>query len=89
MGTDVTAAGIAVAEMTRDGRFDEVAALFAPRLRAAVSASTLEVAWTAEQAWLGTVTRVGTPVTKPGEPGLVLVIVPRPTPRRVASPSST
>jgi dienelactone hydrolase len=62
--------------MTRDGRFDEVEALFAPRLRAAVSAGTLGVAWTAEQAKLGPVTGIGMPVTKPGEPGLVLVIVP-------------
>ncbi|HEX8007040.1 MAG TPA: DUF3887 domain-containing protein, partial [Trebonia sp.] len=76
MGTDVAAAGIAVVEMTRDGRFDEVEALFAPRLRAAVSAGTLGVAWTAEQAKLGPVSGIGTPVTKPGEPGLVLVIVP-------------
>lgn len=62
--------------MTRDGHFDEVEALFAPRLRAAVSAGTLGVSWMAEQAKLGPVTGIGTPVTKPGEPGLVLVTVP-------------
>jgi hypothetical protein len=76
MGTDVAAAGIAVVELTRDGRFGEVEALFAPRLRAAVSAGTLGLAWTAERAKLGPVTEIGTPVTKPGEPGLVLVVVP-------------
>ncbi|HUN34914.1 MAG TPA: alpha/beta fold hydrolase [Trebonia sp.] len=76
MGTDVAAAGLAVAELTRDGRFEEVAARFGPRLRAAASAGTLEVAWRAEQARLGPVTRIGTPVTEPGEPGLVLVVVP-------------
>lgn len=76
MGTDVAAAGVAVVEMTRDRRFTEVAALFAPRLRAAVSADTLGVAWTAEQAKLGLVSAIGPPTTKPGEPGLILVIVP-------------
>lgn len=76
MGSDAAAAGISVVEMTRDGRLDEVAARFAPRLGAAVSASTLGVAWSAEQAKLGPVTRLGTPVTKPGEPGLTVVVVP-------------
>jgi dienelactone hydrolase len=76
MGTDVAATGIAVVEMSRDGRFDEVAALFGPKLRAAVSAGTLGAAWTTEQAKLGPVTGIGTPVTEPGEAGLVRVIVP-------------
>ena len=62
----MAAAGIAVVEMTRDGRFDAVEALFAPGLRAAASAGTLEVAWTAERAKLGPVREIGTPVTKPG-----------------------
>jgi len=76
MGTDVAATGIAVVEMIRDGRFDEVATLFGPKLRAVVSASTLGVAWTTEQAKLGPVTGIGTPVTEPREGGLVRVIVP-------------
>src|SRR5215475_4890718 len=77
MGTEAAAAaGMAVVEMTRDGRFDEVEARFAPRLRSAVSAGTLGVAWTAEQARLGSVTGIGRPVTEPGEPGQTLVIVP-------------
>jgi dienelactone hydrolase len=62
--------------MTRDGRFDEVAALFGPKLRAAVSGGTLGVAWTTEQAKLGPVTGIGTPATEPGEGNLVRVIVP-------------
>jgi uncharacterized protein len=66
----------AVVEITRDGRFDEVKALFAPRLRAVVSAGTLGAAWATERARLGPVIRTGTPVTEPGEPGQVLVVVP-------------
>lgn len=76
MGTDVTASAITVVEMTRDGRFDEVEALFGPKLRAAVSAGTLGVAWTTEQAKLGPVTGIGTPATEPAGAALVRVIVP-------------
>lgn len=76
MGTDVTATAITVVEMTRDGRFDQVEARFGPKLRAAVSAGTLGVAWTTEQAKLGAVTGIGTPATEPGGTDLARVIVP-------------
>jgi hypothetical protein len=65
-----------VVGLARDGRFTEIADLFAPRLRAAVSAETLQVTWTSELSSNGPVAAVGQPVTTPGEPGLTRVSVP-------------
>ena len=62
--------------MARDGRFTEIAELFAPPLRAAVSAETLRVAWAGEMDKTGPVCAVGEPVTEQGEAGLVHVSVP-------------
>lgn len=66
----------AVVELTRDGRFAEVERLFAPPLRAVVSADTLRIAWAAETGRSGPVSTIGQPVSEPAAAGLVLVSVP-------------
>ncbi|MGW4644715.1 alpha/beta hydrolase family protein [Sphaerisporangium sp. NPDC004334] len=63
--TDPAAIAVTVVEMARDGRFTEIEALFAPRLRAVVSARTLRTAWAAEIASIGPVSAIGTPATEP------------------------
>ncbi|HEY7276123.1 MAG TPA: alpha/beta hydrolase [Trebonia sp.] len=65
-----------VIEMLRDERFSDIEELFAPQLRAAVSAETIRTAWTAEAAKTGPVTTVGTPVSEPFGDGLVRVSTP-------------
>jgi dienelactone hydrolase len=65
-----------VIEMLRDERFPGIEELFAPRLRAAVSAETLRAAWIAEAAKIGPVAAVGTPVSEPFGDGLVRVSTP-------------
>lgn len=74
--TDPAAVAASVVGMARDGRFAEVEALFAPPLRAVVSAETLRVHWAAEISRLGAVTTVGQPTREPGQAGLVRVSVP-------------
>src|SRR5262245_25217791 len=74
--TDPAVVAAAVAEMAREGRFVELEALFAPRLRAVVSAETLQVNWAGEISRLGAVTAVGEPTSEPGKAGLVRVSVP-------------
>ncbi|HWO66470.1 MAG TPA: hypothetical protein VNO31_41195, partial [Umezawaea sp.] len=76
LGTDPVGTAAAVVEMVRDGRFAEVEGLFAPRLRAVVSADALRVAWTAEIERRGPVTAVGAPTEEPPAAGLVRVSVP-------------
>jgi dienelactone hydrolase len=70
------AIAIAVVEMAHDGRFAEIEDLFAPPLRAAVSAETLRVAWDAEMGRHGPLSAVGEPVSEPARAGLVRVSVP-------------
>src|ERR1700743_2388777 len=65
-----------VIEMLRVERFPGIEELFAPRLRAAVSAETLPAAWIAEAAKIGPVAAVGTPVSEPFGDGLVRVSTP-------------
>src|SRR4051812_2688378 len=65
-----------VVDMAAEGRFEDVEALFAPRLRAAASAGTLRVGWETEIAKAGPVTAVGEPVSEPVKAGLVRVSVP-------------
>jgi len=65
-----------VIEMLRDERFSDIEELFAPRLRAAVSAETIRTAWTAEAAKTGPIAAVGTPVSEPFGDGLVRVSTP-------------
>lgn len=76
MNTDPAATATAVAEMARDGRFAEIEALFAPPLRAAVSAEALRAAWSAETTRNGAVSAIGEPVSEPERAGLVRVSVP-------------
>ncbi|GII31890.1 hypothetical protein Pmi06nite_53320 [Planotetraspora mira] len=70
------ATGVAVVEMARDGRFAEIEDLFAPPLRAAVTAQRLQAAWAAELGKHGSVSAIGEPESEPGEAGLVRVSVP-------------
>ncbi|MEU6555280.1 alpha/beta fold hydrolase [Streptomyces sp. NPDC046915] len=57
-------------------RFGETVGLFAPPLRAAVSAEVLRLAWAAEAAGQGGVTVVEEPVTEAGDGDLVRVRIP-------------
>jgi dienelactone hydrolase len=65
-----------VIELLRDERFSDIEELFAPRLRAAVSAQTIRTAWTAEAVKTGPIVAVGTPVSEPFGDGLVRVSTP-------------
>ncbi|WTX00155.1 alpha/beta fold hydrolase [Streptomycetaceae bacterium NBC_01309] len=69
-----TARGLAALLLAE--RFGEVVELFAPQLRAAVSAEALRLAWTAEAAGLGGVTAIEEPVTEAGESDPVRVRIP-------------
>ena len=60
-----------VAALLQAERFGEIVGLFAPPLRAAVSADALRLAWTAEAAGQGGVKVIDEPVTEAGEAGLV------------------
>ncbi|MFK0248409.1 alpha/beta fold hydrolase [Amycolatopsis azurea] len=71
-----TTTATAVVEMLREGRFDEVKALFAPPLRAVVPAAALRSAWTAEIGKRGTVTGIGDAAAEPATTDLVRVRVP-------------
>ncbi|WP_051725550.1 MULTISPECIES: S9 family peptidase [Streptacidiphilus] len=57
-------------------RFVETVELFAPPLRAAVSADALRLAWAAEVAGQGGVGAIGEPTSEPGEADLVRVRIP-------------
>jgi hypothetical protein len=74
--TDPAATAVAVVGLARDGRFAELEELFAPNLRAVVSAQTLRVAWNAELDRHGPLSTVGEPVSEPARAGLVRVSVP-------------
>lgn len=70
------AISLAVLDMAREGRFAEIRDLFAPQLRALVSAEALRVAWEAELGRRGPVTSVGAPVSEPPQAGVAVVKVP-------------
>ncbi|MEV7817650.1 alpha/beta fold hydrolase [Streptomyces flaveolus] len=57
-------------------RFSEIVGLFAPPLRAAVSAEALRLAWTAEAAGQGGITAIEEPVTEDDEANPVRVRIP-------------
>jgi len=76
VGTDPVAVAAAVVEMAREGRFVEIEALFAPQLRAMVSAETLRASWATEISRVGAITAVGAPTGEQGKPGLVRVSIP-------------
>ncbi|MFD4562791.1 dienelactone hydrolase family protein [Streptomyces sp. NPDC058469] len=67
---------VLVVAWARDGRFKEIAALFAPPLRAALTAETLQAAWLAETAGTGPVTDLGEPSSESLRPDLIRVSVP-------------
>jgi uncharacterized protein len=71
----VTIAGTVV-EMARAGRFAEMEWLFAPSLRAVVSAETVRDAWGVEISKRGPVSTIGQPVIEHAKEGLVRVSVP-------------
>jgi uncharacterized protein len=75
-GTDAAGLAVAVAGMARDKEFARIEDLFAPPLRAVVSAQTLCMAWEAELTRAGRVTGFGEPATEPGVAGLTRVRVP-------------
>ena len=75
MGADPAAVGKAVVDLARVGRFAEVEDLFDARLRAAVSADTLQLAWAVESSKIGPVLSVGEPQTEAGQAGLIRVTV--------------
>ena len=70
------ATSLAVLEMAQAGRFAEIRDLFAPQLRPMVTAEALQAAWAAELGRKGPVSSVGTPVSEPAGPGVVVVKVP-------------
>ena len=77
MESTSAAAGLAVIELARQGRFEEITERFAPQLRPMVPAEALRAAWEAELARNGQVASVGGDVvTEPAGPGVVLVKVP-------------
>ena len=76
MVADPVAIAASVIEMARAERFTGIEELFAPPLRAAVSAATIQIAWTAEAAKIGSVKTVGTPVSESAGNGLVRVSTP-------------
>jgi hypothetical protein len=68
-----TTIAVNVVKLANAGRFTDVEARFARRLRAAVSAETLRAEWTGA---LGAITAIGDPTTEPGEAGLIRASVP-------------
>ncbi len=74
MPESAVAIGLAVIEMTRDRRFDEIRERFAPQLRSLVSAEALRAAWDGELERLGSVVSVGTPVVEPTPQGTLVRI---------------
>ncbi|MCX4092238.1 serine aminopeptidase domain-containing protein [Nocardia sp. alder85J] len=74
--TDPVAAAESAVALLRAGRFDELEAMFAPRLRAAVSARTVAVAWTGELARVGPVAGVSAGRPEPAAENLVRVRIP-------------
>ncbi|MCG5220878.1 alpha/beta fold hydrolase [Streptosporangium soli] len=85
METDPAAIATAVVEMARNGRFADIEKMFAPPLRAMVSAETLRVAWESQILRIGAISAVGAPISEPapknwaaatGKAGLVRVSVP-------------
>ncbi|MBB5857441.1 alpha/beta fold hydrolase [Amycolatopsis umgeniensis] len=76
LGPTLVTTARTIVEMLREEHFDEVVALFAPPLRAAVPAGALEAAWTAKLGERGPVTGIGDPDTEPAGAGLVRIGVP-------------
>lgn len=73
---DVVAIATSVIEMARNGHFAEIESLFAPPLRAVVSAETVRIGWVTEISKNGPVTAIGVPVIEQAPNGLVRMQVP-------------
>ncbi|MEV0353145.1 alpha/beta fold hydrolase [Nonomuraea sp. NPDC050680] len=76
MGMGPAAVATAVVEMAGNGRFADVEELFAPPLRAVVSAEALRVEWEGLISRIGSISALGTPVSEPVQAGLTRVSVP-------------
>ncbi|MEU0570988.1 alpha/beta fold hydrolase [Nonomuraea sp. NPDC005983] len=76
MTMDPAAVAMAVVEMARNGRFANIEEVFAPPLRAVVSAETLRVEWESQTSRVGPISAIGTPVSEPVKADLVRVSVP-------------
>ncbi len=76
MATTPVATRLTVLELAQAGRVAEIRDLFAPPLRAMVTAEALRVAWAAELARQGPVSSIGTPVSEPAGPGMAMVRIP-------------
>lgn len=70
------ATSLAVLEMAQAGRFAEIRDLFAPQVRAMVTAEALQASWAAELDRQGAVSSIGAPVSEPAGPGMAVVKVP-------------
>ena len=76
MRTEPAVVAGTVVELARQGCFADIEELFAPPLRAVVSAEALRAAWSAEISRIGPVSAVGRPVSEHVKAGLVRVSVP-------------
>src|SRR6185369_1475286 len=76
MSADPKSTATTVLGMAQTGRFVEIADMFAPQLRAIVSADALQAAWDTEIARQGTLVAAGTPTAEPAGPGAVAVKIP-------------
>lgn len=74
--TDAAATAIRVVELARSEHFAEVETLFAPPLRAVVSAETLRIGWESEIGKHGPISAIGEPNSDPIKAGLIRVSVP-------------
>lgn len=73
---DVAVIATTVVEMARNGRFGDMEQLFAPPLRAVVSAETVRDAWGAEIGKSGPISLIGEAAIEQAKEGLVRVSVP-------------
>jgi uncharacterized protein len=73
-----SAAKVALDALTlvREARFGEVREMFAPSLRAMVTAEAIQLGWLAAVAHVGPVSAIGDPVTEDAPAGVVLVTIP-------------
>lgn len=74
--TNPVTVAMTVAELASAEHFADLEELFAPRLRAAISAETVEVAWAAEIARIGAVRDLGAAITEPIDAELTRVSIP-------------
>jgi uncharacterized protein len=76
MPTAPAPTGMAALELAQAGRFAEIRDMFAPQLRAMVSAEALQATWAAELGRHGPVSSVGAPVSELAGAGMVVVKIP-------------